>query len=322
MRRPRIEPMTERTSERTIDVVHVGSACRDLTLDDPRGWRLGGGASYAALTTARLGLRTAAVVGVDPAAASASELDLLRAAGVDLLLVELGEGPVFLNRETPAGRVQTCLAPGNRLPIQDLPATWLGASAWSLVPVAGELGDDWATAAPDDVFVSLGWQGLLRELVRDHEVTRRRPSRSALLERADQVGVSRHDLEPGTDPAGLMGLLRPGAALLVTDGQAGGRLVRLGRDGRARARSYGAVAADHEVDPTGAGDVFLAALLVSVLGREMPGRGSRRRSSEDLRFAAAAASLVIEAPGLHGVPDRSAVLARLARGSQLSASGG
>jgi hypothetical protein len=29
----------------------------------PRGWRLGGGATYAALTTARLGLRTAAVVG-------------------------------------------------------------------------------------------------------------------------------------------------------------------------------------------------------------------------------------------------------------------
>ena len=61
-----------------IEIVHVGSASRDLTTDDPRGWRLGGGATYAALTTARLGLRTAAILGVDPAASTARELDLLR----------------------------------------------------------------------------------------------------------------------------------------------------------------------------------------------------------------------------------------------------
>lgn len=299
-------------TERTIDVVHVGSASRDLARDDPRGWRLGGGASYAALTTARLGLSTAAVVGVDAMAASASELDLLRDAGVELRLVGLDEGPVFLNRETPAGRVQTCLAPGQRLPIQGLPASWHEARAWSLVPVAGELGDTWASVVPERAFLSLGWQGLLRELVADRDVTRRAPGRSPLLDRADLVGVSRHDLEIGTDPAGLLGLLRPGAGLVVTDGPAGGCLMRIGRDGRARSRPYGAVAAHREVDPTGAGDVFLAALVASILRRERLGRISHRRPAEDLRFAAAAASLVVEAPGLHGVPDRSAVLGRLA----------
>ena len=41
------------------------------TPDDPRGWRLGGGVTYAALTTARLGLRTAAYIGVDDAGAPA-----------------------------------------------------------------------------------------------------------------------------------------------------------------------------------------------------------------------------------------------------------
>ncbi len=56
-------------SDAAIEVLHVGSASRDLTDDDPRGWRLGGGVTYAALTTARLGLRTAAVVGVDGVAA-------------------------------------------------------------------------------------------------------------------------------------------------------------------------------------------------------------------------------------------------------------
>ena len=90
-----------------VEVVHVGSACRDVVPEDPRGWRLGGGVTYASLTTARLGLRTAAIVGVDSTAATASELDMLRQAGVDLLLVPLDEGPIFHNLETPAGRVQT-----------------------------------------------------------------------------------------------------------------------------------------------------------------------------------------------------------------------
>ncbi|MDO8485365.1 MAG: PfkB family carbohydrate kinase [Candidatus Limnocylindrales bacterium] len=299
-------------TEPTIDVVHIGSASRDLAEDDPRGWRLGGGASYAALTTARLGLRAGAVVGVDPAAASASEFDLLREAGVELRLVALDEGPIFRNRETPAGRVQTCLAPGRSLAVPSLPASWREAPAWSLVPVAGELGDSWASAVPARAFLSLGWQGLLRELVAGREVTRRAPGRSPLLDRADLVGVSRHDLEPGTGLAGLLRLLQPGAELVVTDGPAGGRLIHLGGDGRARTRPYAAVSANRAVDPTGAGDVFLAALVASLVRPETTGRVARRRPGVDLRFAAAAASFVVEAPGLHGVPDREAVLARLA----------
>src|SRR4051794_23908796 len=89
---------------RTIEVLHVGSASRDLTSDDPRGWRLGGGVTYAALTTARLGLRTAALIGVDDEGATADELDLLRSAGVELVLERLGGGPPFDNQETPARR--------------------------------------------------------------------------------------------------------------------------------------------------------------------------------------------------------------------------
>ena len=98
-RGPAVEEMAVR---RTIEVLHVGSASRDVTADDPRGWRLGGGVTYAALTTARLGLRTAALIGVDEAGAVADELDLLRAAGVELVLERLAEAPIFDNRETPS----------------------------------------------------------------------------------------------------------------------------------------------------------------------------------------------------------------------------
>ena len=295
-----------------IEVVHVGSASRDLTPDDPRGWRLGGGVTYAALTTARLGLRTAALIGVDDDAASAHELDLLRDAGVELQLAHLAEGPVFDNQETPTGRVQICHAVGRPLDVPALPASWGAAAAWSLVPVAGEVGEAWAAAVPEGAYMALGWQGMLRDLVAGGRVVRRPPWPSALVRRADLVGVSHHDVAGGTSLAALSALLHPGAELLVTEGRAGGLLIRVGEDGPGETLRYLPTATDRELDPTGAGDTFLAALLTSVVRPRVAGRGRSRRSP-DLRFAAAAGSLVVEGPGLAGVPDRTAVLVRRAR---------
>src|SRR5206468_3416521 len=104
--RQALSDMTD--GQATPTVVVVGAAARDLAGDDPRGWRLGGGVSYSALTTARLGLATGAIVGVDEPAASASEIGLLREAGVHVHLVPLGHGPVFVNIERPTGRLQLC----------------------------------------------------------------------------------------------------------------------------------------------------------------------------------------------------------------------
>ena len=72
---------------------------------------------------------------------------------------------------------------------------------------------------------------------------------------------------------------------------------------------YLPTATDREVDPTGAGDTFLAALLAATI---RPGHRSGRRAAAgaDLRFAAAAGSLAVEAVGLDGVPDRAAVMVR------------
>jgi hypothetical protein len=295
-----------------VEVVHVGSACRDIAPEDPRGWRLGGGVTYASLTTARLGLRTAAIVGVDATAATASELDLLREAGVDLLLVPLDEGPIYHNRETPSGRVQTCVQVGVPLPVPGLPESWLAAPGWSVVPVAGEVVDSWAAIIPDAAHLAVAWQGFLRHLVPGERVTRRPPASSSIVVRADLVGVSHHDVAPETPLVALSGLLHPGADLLVTLGDLGGLLVHDGADGRPETLRYLPTATDGESDPTGAGDTFLAALQASVLRPAIVGR-RRSRHRLDLRFAAAAGSLVVEGPGLDGVPDRAAVLVRRAR---------
>lgn len=300
-------------SEPRIDVVHVGSASRDLTDDDPRGWRLGGGASYSALATARLGLRTAAIVGVDAAAAQASELDLLRAAGVELHLVALDEGPVFRNLEAPGGRLQGWPTHGRPLPVPMVSPAWRTARAWSLVPVASELDEAWAAAVPEAAFVSLGWQGLLREQGPDLMARRRPPGPSRLLEIADLVGISRDDLVAETPLREVTGLLPAGCRLALTDGYHGGRLLTVTAHHHAHAARWSAVPPERVVDPTGAGDVFLAALLVAIVRPDLTGRTGRRQTRPDLAFAAAAASFVVEAPGMLGVPERRAVLGRLGR---------
>ncbi len=293
----------------TVEVLHVGSACRDIASDDARGWRLGGGVTYAALTTARLGLRTAALVGVDELARQAGELDLLREAGVDMMLVPLPEGPIYHNIETPTGRVQICVQPGVPLPVQVLPESWLRAPGWMIAPVAGEVHDDWATVIPDRAFVAIAWQGSLRRLVAGERVTRKAPSPSPLLRRADLVGASHHDLDPDTPLEALFPLLAPHGRLLITQGGDGGLLITLAGD-RHETLRYRSAATDDEIDPTGAGDTFLAALLATAVHRNL---GGRQRGLLDLRVAAAAGSLVVEAPGLTGVPDRAAVVLRLTR---------
>ena len=302
-----------------IEVVHVGSACRDIAPDDPRGWRIGGGVTYAALATARLGLRTAAVVGVDAQAADASELEQLRDAGVDLLRVPLTEGPIYHNVETATGRVQTCVQPGVPLPIPTLPADWMAAPGWSVVPVAGEVHDEWADVVPPEAHVAVAWQGLLRVLRAGERVRQLPPRPSPVLARADLIGVSRHDVAPDVPLRSLWSLLSPGADLLITQGAEGGLLVRLGAGGPAELLRYRSPASDREIDPTGAGDTFLAALHASGLrgaaGSERDGAERRAaiRDALDLQFAAAAGSLVVEDWGLSGVADLAATEKRLAR---------
>ncbi|HET7701961.1 MAG TPA: PfkB family carbohydrate kinase [Candidatus Limnocylindrales bacterium] len=293
-------------------VVVVGSASRDLAEDDPRGWRLGGGVSYSALTTARLGLPTAAIVGVDETAATASEIDLLREAGVEVHLVHLAHGPVFVNIERPEGRLQLCGDHSDPIPVADVPDAWRAAPGWILAPVAAELPPAWADVPSSEAIVAVGWQGLLRELEAGQPVRHVTPRPDPIVRRADLVGLSRDDVDRDVALADLYGLLRRGASLAVTQGDQGGLIVH-GAHGDHEAalelRHYPAVPSRAAVDPTGAGDVFLAALAAARIEPRLV--GGRIGQGFDLLLAAAAASLVLEGPGMFGVPERSAVRDRM-----------
>ena len=290
------------------DVVVVGSASRDLTTDDPRGWRLGGAVSYGSLSLARTGMRVLALIGGDALVADSHELDLLRGAGVDVRVVRLDRSPVFENVERPNGRIQTAMEPGEPLPPDAVPAAARSAATWLLAPVADELPDGWADCPPPDALVALGWQGLLRDLAPGRDVQRRPPRPSRLLERATIVGVSRDDLPPDGTLEPLVRWLRPGCTLIVTDGPRGGERLIAGGRGRPQRDRYAAVPGVLEVDPTGAGDVFLATYLAA-----RRGRAAEDSDAGDLALAAAAASLAVERPGLDGVPSLTELADRLER---------
>ena len=295
------------TRDRGSTVLVVGAASRDVTTEDPRGWRLGGAVTYGSLTLARLGLLVRALIGVDGEAAEARELEELHDAGVEVERARLGRGPVFENIERPAGRRQRCLSVADPLDPAMLPAGWRHNDAVFLGPVAGELGSAWASiTAP---FVVLGWQGLLRRLVPGEDVERIAPRPEPLLAVANLVGVSGDDVDPRVRLGALVDLVRPGATLVVTRGDRGGTALVSRRPARSTLRAYPAIPSNGVVDPTGAGDVFLAAVLGATLDGARLGVESL---AARLTFAAAAGSLTVERPGVDGVPSLEAIRRRVA----------
>jgi len=280
------------------EIVVVGAATRDLNESDSRGWLLGGGVTFGALALARLGIRTGVVLGLDDEASHADELDLIRDAGVEIVTVPLERGPVFLNVETLAGRVQTCESVSDPIPVAALPSGWRDAPAWMLAPVASEVPPEWAAIPPMTACVAFAWQGILRILRDGERVTQRQPGPSGLLARADIVSVSRHDIPGDLDLRSLGGWLAPKADLLLTAGLLGGMLIHY-EDGQILgSRVYPSIASREEIDPAGAGDTMLSGLVAArlALGAEGQLRG------RDLYLGAAAASVLVEGPGMNSVP--------------------
>jgi fructokinase len=137
--------------------------------------------------------------------------------------------------------------------------------------------------------------------------------RAALAEAArlaDMVKVSQADLRAwGGAPE-----LDPGQALIVTAGPAGSRLRLSGR-----ALDCPAVPC-RAVDTVGAGDAYMAGLLVALADRGALDRAALGRLDDGewlavMRFASAAAALTCERQGAAS-PSRAEVEARLAAGAQ------
>jgi sugar/nucleoside kinase (ribokinase family) len=294
---------------RAPDVVIVGAATRDIVESDPRGWMLGGGVTFGALALARLGLGVGVVLGLDEEAATAPELELIRAAGAEIAVVPLASGPIFTNIETLAGRIQLYDSYCEPIPVDAVPDGWLGAKAWVFAPIAAELPDAWADVPSPGSCVALAWQGILRTLVAGEQVHPKPPGPSPFLARADIVAVSRHDLPSDLPIRGIGAWVGDACDVLLTAGLLGGMLLRFRAGQLVGARAYPCVPSGAEVDPTGAGDTMLAGLVAARLAAprdtDLAGR--------DLRFGAATSSLLVEGPGMNSVPTLELLRKRLDR---------
>lgn len=276
---------------------------------------MGGSAAYCSLAAARFGLSVGCLLGVDDEAMdlAGADFDLLESAGVRLMPVRLERGPVFENIERDGHRRQRWLSTSDRIPVGALPAVWRSAAGWLLVPVAGEVGGDWAGLVPPGSPVCLGWQGLLREFRADGWVERVAPGPSPLLAAAGLLVASVDDL-PAETALEALRVLAPQATVVLTAGDGGGVAMpgaTAGTSGGATAGRgvlrYWAVPAPDVVDPTGAGDVFMAALMTAWLAT------GELATPRNLRFASAAGSCSVEGVGLAGVPTKAQVAARLGR---------
>ena len=272
------------------DLLVVGHLCLDVT---PEGPRPGGSAAFAALAARALGLRPAVVTSAGP------DLDPRAVLGdVPAHVLPARRTTSFLNRYRGGRRSQTLLARATPLGFDDVPPTWRRAPLVLLAPVAGEVPVAMARSFPQATVVAC-LQGWLRRWDPEGRVFPRRWEGARLLPHVEAATVSQEDFRDADLPA-LWAARTP--LLVVTMGEGGAHLHEGGRVHHVPALPA------REVDPTGAGDVFAAAFLVRY--------AETRDPLEAARFAAAAASLAVEAPGLEGIAGRREVEERLALGRE------
>jgi sugar/nucleoside kinase (ribokinase family) len=273
--------------------------CGHVTLDRIDGALVpGGSVFYAAHALAALGAHARAFTAAGPDLPA----DALAPGGpgiAEVLVVPAARTTRFENSYLPSGRrAQRVLSPAPPLDPERLPAAWRKADVLFLAPVIGEIdlvAFQRAVAAP---VVGLGVQGLVREASEGGAVSARRfePDPAAL------AGVTAAFL--GEDEAAaqpdLAARLAAAVPIVVVTRGAGGCEVTEG----GRTRRVGIHPA-REVDPTGAGDVFAAAFLLSLA------RGAD--AVEAARLGAGAASIAVEAPGGAALPRLREAAERAAR---------
>jgi sugar/nucleoside kinase (ribokinase family) len=271
------------------DYLVIGDLTRDLL---PDGSSIPGGtALYAATTAAHLGVATAVLSSGDPALPP----DL--PSEVQVSLVPSANQATFENRYSSEGRVQLLHAVGARLSFADLPAAWRAAPVVHLGPLTGELSLELAASFPD-ALVGVTPQGWMRAWEMPLPAPIRRVAWRPDPAQLRHVGVLVLSIEDvGGDEALAASYARDCGLVAVTRGARGSTLYISGEPRQIDA--FPAV----ERDPTGAGDVFAAALLIRL-----------RETGDPLQaaaFASAVAACAIEGPGAKAVPTRGEALARM-----------
>ena len=286
-----------------IDFLVVGHITRDRA---PQGFRLGGTVSYAAVTALRLGwhpgiLTSGSPEGLIPTSDPEAPGNVAAPPGSPLekAAIHLLPSPTtttFANVYRGNQRIQILEAVAGPIDPSQLPPAWAGVPVVLLGPLTGELPPTWAGAFPNAT-LAVTPQGWMRCWDASGRIRATRWETAAeFLPRADVVILSRDDV--GGDDTYIFDLIRQTRTLVVTDGYRGAMIYHRGAAYHVPAQPT------HEVDPTGAGDVFATAFVLRLVETGDPVVAGR--------FAHMAASISIEGLGMEAIPSREQVETRLA----------
>jgi sugar/nucleoside kinase (ribokinase family) len=272
-----------------FDYTTVGHVTIDVLADGTR--RAGGAAFYSALQAARLGRRALIVTqGV------ASEIEALLEPHRDELALRVLPAPAtttLATSGTGADRSQRVLAWAG--PIEQ--ELTLDTAILHLAPIARETPLRWSGRAG---FVGLTPQGFARGWpALGAEFAPAMPPDAALALAADLDAVVLSELERPSCAALIERALAGGGLVAITDGARPCTILR----GDCAERVGVPALADPRED-LGAGDVFAAALFVSLAAGDP--------AAQAARFATAAAAVRMSGGGARAIGDRAAIERRLA----------
>jgi sugar/nucleoside kinase (ribokinase family) len=233
-----------------IDYLLLGHAAHDRT---PNGPQLGGTVAYASATAGALGLKTAILTSAHPADPVLAGLD-----HADYRLVPAESSTIFVNTYTPGGRVQMLEGQAAILTAADVPTEWRSAPVVHLGPIAQELDATLTPATFPGALVGVTPQGYMRTWDAAGRVS---PipwaQAAAMLPTATVTILSQEDL--GFSQELERDYAARAARLVVTRADLGATLYT-----RGARRDFPAPVIAEVRHPTGAGDVFAAALLSHV----------------------------------------------------------
>jgi len=289
--------------ERAPEVVVVGHATVDTNVlpDGSRVLSIGGPPTYSGLSLKALGRRVGVFSNVSEDRWSDVRA-LYSAGGVDVKgLLARGERMTTFENiyDEWGGRRQRCTAVAPPLREEDFPAFYAGAKCFYVSPVAGEVSCELLRflkrlGKP----VVLDPQGMLRRIGEGGEVLLHLSSDFLdSLRFVDVVKVGKDEIEAfPMENREILHFLREKGSRVVIVTRAGEPVLYLDEEGFLEVE----VPRVEVKDPTGAGDVYGAALVSEYLER-----GDWRFAA---RFAAVAASLKIRFEALRGFPSREDVL--------------
>lgn len=260
-----------------IDYLVIGHITRDLT---PNGIRFGGTASYSALTAQALGLR----VGIVTSFGAEDALPVMD--GIQIVSHPSDHSTTFENIMTPNGRIQYLYHVAAALDISHVPETWRRAPIVHLGPVAQEVEPNLVRYFPDSL-LGVTPQGWLRTWDKEGRIhSYEWPEARFVLEHASAAVISVEDVEGNENR--IEEMASSSRILVVTEASGGARIYWNGDLRRLNPPPV------HEVDPTGAGDIFAAVFFTRL--------NATRDPWEAARYANQLAAISVTRPGLEGVP--------------------